>query len=76
MNNIKFINFSTEFIKLDSFLKLSCACSTGGEAKIMIQEGNVQVNGDVCYQRGRKIKDGDIIQYNNQTYKAQRKIKP
>ena len=47
------ITIQTEFIKLDSFLKFCGAVSTGGEAKIAIAEGEVQVNGEVCTMRGK-----------------------
>ena len=51
----------TEYIKLDSFLKLAGACMTGGEAKLLIQEGAVSVNGAVCTMRGKKIHAGDVV---------------
>ena len=41
--------------------RLTSAVSTGGEAKIIVQEGQVQVNGEVCTQRGRKIRPGDVV---------------
>ena len=47
------INIETEFIKLDSFLKLAGACETGGEAKIAIADGLVRVNGEPCLMRGK-----------------------
>lgn len=51
----------TEFIKLDAFLKFTAAVSTGGEAKIVISEGMVFVNGAICTQRGKKIRPGDAV---------------
>ncbi len=51
----------TEFIKLDQLLKLASIAQTGGHAKMMIQEELVKLNGEVCTQRGRKIRDEDII---------------
>ena len=48
-------------IKLDAFLKFCMACETGGEAKVMIQEGCVAVNGETCVQRGRKLVPGDVV---------------
>ena len=50
------ITIQTEFIKLDSFLKFCGACGTGGEAKRAIAEGSVQVNGEGCTQRGKKLR--------------------
>jgi ribosome-associated protein len=48
-------------IKLDQFLKLMCVVQTGGEAKLLIQNGEVEVNGDVEVRRGRKLVLGDRI---------------
>ena len=56
----------TPFIKLDSLLKLSGLCMTGGEAKIRIADGQVLVNGAVCTQRGRKIVPGDKVECSGQ----------
>ena len=55
------IRIDTEFIKLDSLLKLSGIAMTGGQAKIIIQNGDVKVNGEVCTQRGKKIRPGDKV---------------
>lgn len=55
------INISTEFIKLDALPKFSALAGTGGEAKNMIGEGLVSVNGEVCTMRGKKCFPGDII---------------
>lgn len=55
------ININTEFIKLDSLLKYASLVGTGGEAKYVIAEGMVTVNGEVCTQRGRKIRPGDRV---------------
>ncbi len=52
---------STEFIKLDSLLKLEGVAETGGEAKLLIQEGQVFVNGQICTIRGKKIRPGDVV---------------
>ncbi|NLT39571.1 MAG: RNA-binding S4 domain-containing protein [Clostridiales bacterium] len=51
----------TDFIRLDSLLKLSGMAQTGGEAKILIREGFVSVNGEVCLMRGKKIVPGDTV---------------
>lgn len=55
------IQITTEFIKLEGVLKFSGIAETGGDAKLMIQEGEVSVNGEVCTQRGKKIRPGDVV---------------
>ena len=57
----------TEFIRLDSLLKLSSLAATGGEAKVLIQNGEVSVNGEVCTMRGKKIREGDTVSLGGQT---------
>lgn len=57
------ITITTEFIKLQDLLKFSSLASTGGEAKIVIQEGEVTVNGEVCTMRGKKIRPGDVVSF-------------
>lgn len=56
------VRISTEFIKLDSLLKFTGIAETGGEGKLIVQEGIVKVNGEVCTQRGKKIRAGDIVE--------------
>ncbi len=53
------IQIHTEFIKLQDLLKFAGAVETGGDAKLIIQEGRIQVNGEVCTMRGRKMRPGD-----------------
>lgn len=53
------IKESEEYIRLDSFLKLSGCMETGGQAKIAIQSGEVTVNGEICTMRGKKLRRGD-----------------
>ena len=62
------IIITTEFIKLQDLLKFANLVSTGGEAKIIIQEGEVKVNGEVCTQRGKKIRPGDDVVLDGQHY--------
>ena len=62
------ITITTEYIKLQDLLKFAAIASTGGEAKIMVQEGQVTVNGEVCTQRGRKIRPGDDVCANGAHY--------
>lgn len=58
---IESIPISTEFIKLDSFLKFANIAESGGDAKLMIEDGAVFVNGEVCLQRGKKLRPGDKV---------------
>ncbi len=58
------IKIDTEFIKLDSLLKFAALVATGGEAKLVISEGMVKVNGEVCTMRGKKIRSGDKVSFN------------
>ncbi|MDO4173915.1 MAG: RNA-binding S4 domain-containing protein [Eubacteriales bacterium] len=55
------ISITTEYIKADAFLKFTGLCATGGQAKWMIEEAQVTVNGVVCTQRGKKLYRGDIV---------------
>ena len=55
------IVITTEFIKLQDLLKFANVVCTGGEAKIIIQEGEVLVNGEPCTMRGKKIRPGDVV---------------
>ena len=64
---MKIVTITTEYIKLQDLLKLADAVSTGGEAKIRMQEGEVLVNGETCTQRGRKIRPGDKVDYHGMT---------
>jgi len=57
----KQIEITTEFIKLDSLLKFAGLVMTGGEAKEVVQDGMVEVNGEVCLMRGKKIRPGDTV---------------
>ena len=52
------IAITTEYIRLDACLKLTGLVDTGGQAKVLIQEGRVQVNGEVCTMRGKKLTPG------------------
>ena len=57
------IAIDTEYIKLDSMLKFAAAVGTGGEAKFVITEGMVNVNGEVCTMRGKKLHAGDVVEF-------------
>lgn len=62
------ISIDTEFIKLDSMLKFAAAVGTGGEAKLVISQGMVKVNGEVCTMRGKKLKPGDKVSFQNMDF--------
>lgn len=57
------IKIDSEFIRLQDLLKLSGAAYTGGMAKIVIQNGEVKVNGETCTMRGKKLRPGDFAEY-------------
>ena len=59
---------STEFIKLESAMKLANIVPTGGSAKHEIQEGFVSVNGEICTMRGKKLYPGDRFTFEGETY--------
>ncbi|WFA08320.1 RNA-binding S4 domain-containing protein [Tissierella sp. Yu-01] len=59
---MKEISITTDFIKLDSFLKLAGVAQTGGQAKMIIADEMVKVNGEIVVQRGKKIRKNDIIE--------------
>ncbi|NLM42578.1 MAG: S4 domain-containing protein YaaA [Clostridiales bacterium] len=63
------VNIKTEYIKLDQFLKFTGLVNTGGEAKNVIQEGRVLVNGNVEKSRGKKLKVNDVIEFDGSKYK-------
>lgn len=63
MADIKELSIKEEFIRLDAALKLAGFVATGGHAKIVIQNGEVKVNNDVCMQRGKKLRLNDIAEY-------------
>ena len=62
------ITISTEFIKLDAFLKFAGAVGTGGEGKLLISEGHVLVNDEVCTMRGKKLRPGDRVKIGEDEY--------
>ena len=59
---------STEFIKLDAALKFASVVESGGEAKEVVQEGLVTVNGEVCTMRGKKLRPGDVFAYQGRQF--------
>ena len=65
------IQIQTEFIKLDAFLKFAALVGTGGEAKVVIADGLVQVNGEVCTMRGKKLRAGDTVTFAGRTLQVE-----
>ncbi len=67
---MKEVKIDTEFIKLEQFLKYEGLSSTGGEAKNVILDGLVKVNGIIETARGKKIRSGDIVEFMSEQYKV------
>ncbi|MBR0209100.1 MAG: RNA-binding S4 domain-containing protein [Oscillospiraceae bacterium] len=61
------IAIETEYIKLDALLKFAALVGTGGEAKMVVADGLVKVNGEVCTMRGKKIRPGDTVSFDRFT---------
>ncbi len=68
MKNIK---IKEEYIRLDCALKLAGFVETGGHAKIVIQNGEVLVNSEICTMRGKKLYSGDIAEFDGQVLKVE-----
>lgn len=64
------IFIETEFIKLDSFMKLAAIVCSGSDAKMMIKSQEVTVNGEIEDRRGRKLYKGDVVEFNGESYKV------
>ena len=69
---MKEIFIKDDFIKLDAALKFSGSIGTGGQAKMVIQDGLVTVNGEVCTMRGKKLRGGETVEFQGQTVKVVR----
>ena len=65
------IAIHTDFIKLESLLKLAGGCETGGEAKLAIADGLVRVNGEPCLMRGKKLRAGDEVAFDGALYRVE-----
>lgn len=70
MDEIKEIVITTPAIKLDQLVKFAGLAETGARAKILIDLGEFNVNGECCVKRGKKIKPGDIIEFKKIKYKV------
>ncbi|MBQ4313777.1 MAG: RNA-binding S4 domain-containing protein [Clostridia bacterium] len=66
----KKIAISTEYIKLDSFMKFAGMSPDGASAKQIIQLGFVKVNGEVCTMRGKKLREGDVVEIGGEDYEV------
>lgn len=64
---------TTEFIKLQDAMKYANVVFSGGEAKQIIQGGDVLVNGENCTLRGKKLRDGDTFTFSGQTFRIEQK---
>ena len=64
------IKILTPSIKLDQLVKFAGLAETGAKAKILIDLGEFNVNGECCIKRGKKIKPGDVIEFKNKKYKV------
>ena len=65
------LSIQTEFIKLQDAMKLANVVMSGGEAKVLIQDGQVLVNGETCLMRGKKLCPGDTFSFGNVNYRIQ-----
>lgn len=64
------IQIRDEFIKLGQAMKLAGLVDSGVDAKLLIQDGLVRVNGEIEYQRGKKLHSGDVFSYDGQDVKV------
>lgn len=67
---MKIVNIDSDYIKLDQFLKLADIVMSGGEAKLLIMSEKIKVNGQLASQRGKKLRDGDIVEYMNKEFRV------
>lgn len=68
---VEAIQIDSDFIRLQDLLKLSGVCATGGMAKVVIQNGEVSVNGETCTMRGKKLRQGDAARFHDVTIKVE-----
>lgn len=66
------VEITTDFIRLDSFLKLAGFFETGGQAKLAVKEERVKVNGEVCPMRGKKLHSGDLVEYGGRSARVEK----
>lgn len=68
---MKIVKIETEYIKLEQLMKLEGLVGSGSDAKYFIRRGDVLVNESVELQRGKKLRSGDIMEYNGERYKIE-----
>ena len=66
--NVKIVRISTEYITLGQFLKFADVITNGGEAKRFIMTNKIYVNNELTTQRGKKLRDKDVVNINNSLY--------
>ena len=66
--NVQELAITTEYIKLQDAMKFANIVMSGGEAKQLIQEEQVTVNGEVCTMRGKKLREGDTFGFEGMTF--------
>ncbi len=71
-DNMENVFIRDDFIKLGQAMKLCGAAGSGSEAKAFIENGDVKVNGEICTERGRKLKPGDQFSYSEHDYQIHR----
>lgn len=76
MESVEKVEIRTEFVRLDAALKLSGMVDTGGQAKFVIQGGEVAVNGEVCTMRGKKLRVGDTFAYAGREFEVAEEMLP
>lgn len=64
------VYFHTDFVKLQQLMKLADLVGQGSDAKMLIQEGYVKLNGQVCTMRGKKVYDGDVMEFEGEEFLA------
>ena len=69
-DDTKLLPIETEYIKLEAALKFAALTATGGEAKAVIADGLVTVNGEACTMRGKKLRPGDTVTFRGEEYAA------
>ncbi len=69
---MQIIKLREDFIKLGQALKAAGLVESGVDAKIFIQDGQVKVNGSTEVQRGKKLYDGDVVEFNDETIKIEK----
>ena len=71
VNNKIFVKTADDFIRLNDLLKVSGEAVTGGQAKVLVQAGKVEVNGEICTMRGKKLRVGDIVKFGEILYQVE-----